>query len=149
MTLDLSCFNWRQCIFKTKLPPNAKYIAVYLSTYMNEHHDIAWPSLSRIESDTGLSHPCVLKHLRLLEAEGWLTREKGSPSKSTRYHAVFPKKYESVVGNVVTRVGNEATYVGNSTTYQVGNQATYVGNQATSNNKGITNINNKAKIRMG
>lgn len=106
MKLTLSCSNWLQCIFTTKLPPNAKYIAVYLSTHMNDHQDIAWPSLSRIETDTGLAHSCVLKHLNILEFHGWLTRERGNSSKSTRYHAVFPKNYEALVGNQATYVGD-------------------------------------------
>jgi len=43
---------------------------------MNAEHDIAWPSQSRIASETGLSKPTVIKWLHHLNDLGWLITNK-------------------------------------------------------------------------
>lgn len=112
--------DWLNTIWKTDLPPNAKYIAAYLRRFMNDEKDMAWPSLARIRGETGLTQPTVLKYLGLLEREGWISRERGGPTTSTKYYARLPKKIEDAIHGV----GKEATY-------QVGKEATQVGKEAT------------------
>jgi hypothetical protein len=100
------------------MPPNAKYVALYLSTYMNTHQDMAWPSLKRIEGETGLAHATVIKWINFLVSEGWLIKQPGSRTESNRYFV-----------NVPNEVGQLLTYV---------NQREKVGQPLTSNNNIIT-----------
>lgn len=125
--IDMTCFNWVKLILKTDLPANAKYIALYLSTFMNLHQDMAFPALKRIEGETGLSHPSVLKYLKLLETEGWIIKQSGDRVTSNRYWVNIPNAHE-------LRVGKEATYV---------TSGEKVGKEATSNNNRITNTLSK------
>ena len=79
MSYSVSCFNWRRVILETSdIPYQAKYLAVYLSTFMKGTHESAHPSLSRIEYETGMSRPTVLKYLKWLVNEGWITMSKNS-----------------------------------------------------------------------
>lgn len=91
---DVSIINWMNCIWITDLPPNAKYIACYLRKFMNDYHDMSWPSYSRIISETGLARSSVAKYLAMLESEGWIKRDK-TIGKSTTYIAVLPAGIES------------------------------------------------------
>jgi hypothetical protein len=120
--IDLTCFNWVKLILKTDMPSNAKYLGLYLSTWMNSSHDVAWPSLKRIEGETGLSHPSVLKYLNKLVEEGWLVKQSGDRITSNRYWINVPKQ-------VIEEVGKVATYV---------TSGEGVGKEVTSNNNIIT-----------
>jgi hypothetical protein len=120
--IDSTCFNWVKLILKTELKSEAKYLALYLSTFMNMNQDMAFPSLKRIETETSLSHPTVLKYLKLLESEGWIVKKSGSRTESNRYFVNIPNADQ-------IRVGNDATYV---------TSEEKVGSVATSNNKLIT-----------
>jgi hypothetical protein len=118
--IDQSCFDWQKIILqKTDLPSNAKYMALYLATYMNLNRDVAWPSQKTIERETGLSHPSVLKYLDLLCSEGWVGKQSGNRVDSNRYWITFPNE-----------VGKEFTYV---------ISGEKVGKEVTSNNNTITN----------
>lgn len=88
--IDVTCFNWIKLVQKSELPPHAKYLAHYLSTYMNQNQDVAWPSQSRIKAETSLSHSTVLKYLKVLETAEWITREKGNSTTNTRYTINVP-----------------------------------------------------------
>lgn len=126
--LGASAFNWRKLILLTDLPSNAKYLALYLATYMNDHQDMAWPSLKRIEGETGLAHATVIKWLSYLCEEGWLVKQSGSRTESNKYFISIPNE-----------VGQSLTYV---------NQCTRVGQPLTSNNNRITNIYNKGRSKF-
>lgn len=88
--IDMTCFNWIKLVQKSELPSQAKYLAHYLSTYMNQNQDVAWPSQSRIQGETGLSHSTVLKYLNVLENNNWLIRERGNSTTNTRYMINVP-----------------------------------------------------------
>ena len=126
--LDLTCFSWVKLILKTDINHHAKYLALYLSTYMNLNQDMAFPSLKRIERETGLGHATVLKYLKLLESEGWLNKESGSSTESNRYWVDIPEG-----------VGRELTYVASRER---------VGRESTSNNNRITNTTTTTTRRM-
>ena len=75
--IDKTCFNWVQLVKKSSgLEANSKYIALYLATFMNAEHDMAWPSLTRIADETGLSRPTIVKHINFLVDAGWLIKSK-------------------------------------------------------------------------
>ena len=99
MEKDLSIINWLNCIWKVDLPYQSKYLAAYLRTYMNEHHDIAWPSIGKIVQDTNLPRSTTIKYLNVLEQNGWLVRDKETRN-STTYIAVFPKYIEEQLKNI-------------------------------------------------
>ena len=101
------------------MPSNAKYLALYMASYMNMNRDVAWPSQKTIERETGLAHATILKWLDFLVQEGWLAKQSGSRTESNRYWISFPNE-----------VGQSLTYV---------NQREEVGQPLTSNNNTITN----------
>lgn len=118
--IDQSCFDWQKIILqKTDMPSNAKYLALYMASYMNMNRDVAWPSQKTIERETRLAHATILKWLDFLVEEGWLAKQSGSRIESNRYWISFPNE-----------VGQSLTYV---------NQREEVGQPLTSNNNTITN----------
>lgn len=76
--MDYTCFNWVQIVKKSELPSNAKYLALYLATFMNAEHDIAWPSMARISHETGLSKMTCRKWLDYLHENDWLTKTRNT-----------------------------------------------------------------------
>ena len=120
--IDMTCFSWVKLVLKTDINYHAKYLGLYLSTYMNLNQDMAFPSLKRIEGETGLGHATVLKYLDLLVSEGWLVKQSGNRTESNRYWINIPNVDQIMVGR-------EATYVGSGEK---------VGREATSNNNIIT-----------
>ena len=69
--------NWLMTIFSTDLPAPTKLLASYLNTYMNANNHRAWPSVGRIMQDCSMSKNTVIKHTRILEDEGWLSKKLG------------------------------------------------------------------------
>lgn len=75
--MELSAFNWRSLLLKDRaIKPNAKYLALYLATFMNDHNDMAWPSLSRMQWETGLAKNTIIKYLGELNDAGWLLTKR-------------------------------------------------------------------------
>ena len=91
-----SIFNWRILIFKSNINYHAKYIACYLSTYMNEHGDNCFPSIDRISHESGVSRPTVIKYIQELKERGWLEAKKkgfnGQAWSHNQYYPNIPKK---------------------------------------------------------
>jgi Helix-turn-helix domain len=83
-------YTWRSAIADSDLPPTARHVALTLALHMNERGDSCFPSLTRLERETGLSRSGIAKHLNVLEREGWLVRDRGGPKHSTRYTALIP-----------------------------------------------------------
>lgn len=101
-SIPFGIVKWLELIWQSKLPPNAKYIAAYLRTFMNDKSDMAWPSYTRMEHETGLSRSTLSKYLTVLEEENWLTRERGSAKINTRYYANLPQKVsDEIVKNAL------------------------------------------------
>ena len=92
------CFQWEEFILISTLPANAKYLALYLRTFMNNKQDMAWPSLTRLVSETGLTKPTVLKYLNILEDAQFLIKTKtvgmtlGGEQSHNNYIANIPEK---------------------------------------------------------
>ncbi len=89
-SIPFGVVKWLELIWLADLPPNSKYLCAYLRTFMNDKSDMAWPSYTRISSETGLSRPTISRHFDYLDSEGWLSRDKGNSNKSTRYYACIP-----------------------------------------------------------
>ena len=83
--IDITCFNWIKLIQKSNLGAYEKSVAHYLSTYMNQNQDVAWPSQSRMFGEMGIGKSTLNRALNTLESKGWLVRERGCSNKNTRY----------------------------------------------------------------
>ena len=96
--MKANCFKWEEIILESDLPAYAKYLGLYLRTFMNNKQDVAWPSLSRISQDTGLSKPTVIKYLDVLEDGQFLIKTQsvsssmGGDQLHNNYIAHLPEK---------------------------------------------------------
>ena len=145
--MDFSCFSWVQCVKKSDLPANAKYLALYISTFMNLEHDVAWPSMKRISHETGLGVNTCRKWLDYLNNQGWLVKSRNSRAVSSaggvqlhnEYTVSFPEK---VIRGVIDlppldKGGHLLTKGGSSVDLKGGQQMT------PNNNKNNNRSNNK------
>lgn len=107
--------DWVSLVLSTGLPSSSKMLAMYLSRFMNKDQDIAWPSLARITHETSMHKATVCRHLSLLEEEGWLIREKGGPSKNTRYMIGFPEALEKAMTTARDTLGSRTVRLGSRT----------------------------------
>ena len=107
-SIPFGIVKWLELIWKSDLPPNAKYIAAYLRTFMNDKSDMAWPSYSRMVCETGLSKSTLAKYLGVLEAHNWLIRDRGNSKNNTRYHANLPQKVSDEI--VQKAIGGSAPH---------------------------------------
>jgi len=99
MKLEYRHLNWMQLVWDTELSTKAKITCACLASHMNANHHIAWPSVLRIASMTGLSKKSVERAVKEIESAGWLTVERGGINKGTsRYSPVFPEEVESQIG---------------------------------------------------
>lgn len=98
---SFSIFNWRILIFKTDINYHAKYLACYLSTYMNEHGDNCYPSVKRISHECGLSEPTVCKYIQILREAGWLeTKKKGFDGQAWAHNQYYPNIPENALNDI-------------------------------------------------
>ena len=141
--IDVTCFSWVKMIQKSELPAYAKYLAHYLSTYMNLNQDVAWPSLARIATETGMGRSTVKKHLNVLEGGGWLVRERGNSTTNTRYMVNVPTEAIQLIalggrppGGL--QVGHDTAQGRPRDGVQVGHETAPNNNLITTNNKEIT-----------
>ena len=144
MSIEFSSFNWVKLLLDdSTLSPNAKYIGLYLSTYMNQHQEMAWPSLARIQGHTGLSKNTVIKYLKELESIGWLITERQAKSVQTlgglqacnRYYINLPDKVVREMNSLEKGGSNEGERWFKSEAKGV--------REVNTNNNIITNNNNK------
>jgi len=144
--LDLSCFDWVQLIKKSDLPANAKYLGLYLGTFMNHDNDVAWPSMKRISYETGLSIPTARKWLDYLDEKGWLIKKRavrqifnpiGGTQKQNEYLANIPEDILRRVNDLLPRLqgGKTVDVRGVNESSKGGKQLSPNNNRITSNNK--------------
>lgn len=89
--MQIYMLNWRLIVIKSELPANAKYLALYLSTWMNEWGDNCYPSIKRISHETGLSKQTVIKYIQVLRADGWLeAKKKGFDGQAWSHNQYYP-----------------------------------------------------------
>jgi hypothetical protein len=82
-------FTWRTAIAKSGLPPTVRLVAFTLSLYMNERGGSAWPSITTLAEDSGLSPASVKRGTKALERAGYLLCER-KEGLSTHYTATAP-----------------------------------------------------------
>jgi len=150
--LELNCFNWAQLVKKADLPANAKYIALYLSTFMNAEHDVAWPSMARISHETGLSKPTARKWLDYLNDAGWLVKSSqtrivsttGGSQKQNEYLIVIPADVLRGVNDLLPseKGGKQFSKGGKAVDQRGVNESSKGGKQFSPNNNRITKNNN-------
>jgi len=73
---------------------HAKWLMVILADHANEDTHQCWPSLDRLAKRSCMDKSTVTRKLKWLEANGWLTRERGNNRRSTLY-TIFPLVAES------------------------------------------------------
>jgi DNA-binding transcriptional MocR family regulator len=83
-------FAWREAILRSELPPTTRLVALVLSTHMDMDGGRCFPSLTRLEDETGLVRSTVAAATKRLEEKEFLYRIRGGPGISTRYRARFP-----------------------------------------------------------
>jgi len=89
--------NWRKLIVDDRdLSFGGKAIGLYLNTYMNDSHDMAYPSISRICGEMNISNKTATKHTDDLEKAGYIRKQKRFGN-STIYHATIPSNVESTL----------------------------------------------------
>ncbi len=94
--LNLSWLNWRRVVIDTPgIGIGAKAVGMYLSTFMNEDHHMAWPSLDRMQYELEVSRNSIVKYLKALEDAGLLYRQRRF-GQNTVYHARFPDEIEKI-----------------------------------------------------
>jgi len=104
--IDKTCYSWVQLVKKSDLPSPAKYICLYLSTFMNLEHDIAWPSQVRISDETGLAKSTVKKWLTYLQEQGWLIIRRNAHPVRTMGGVQMQNEY---LADIPAKVVHEAT----------------------------------------
>ncbi len=67
-------FTWRSAICESDLHRTTRHIALTLSLHMSEMGDSCFPSIARLARESGCDSRTVQRHLRTLEAEGWIER---------------------------------------------------------------------------
>jgi hypothetical protein len=129
-------------IQKSKLGSQEKYVGHYLSTYMNENQDVAWPSQTRIVNEMGIGKSTLNRALNNLDAKGWLVRERGNATTNTRYLINVPTDaVQTLALGGSPTAGLVPQRDEGSTTQGLG-----VVPQRDTNNKRITKNNNRAKF---
>lgn len=145
--IQMNCFNWIQLVKKSGMPSGANHVALYLATFMNSEHDIAWPSQSRISYETGLSGPTVRKWLNYLSDEGWLVIRRNAREIQTAGGTQLQNEYLiNVPEDVIQRIVNDLpTQIqgGKTADERWVNESSKVGKQFTPNNNRNNNKNNK------
>lgn len=151
--IELSCFNWVQLIKKEKMPSGAKLTALYLSTFMNAEHNIAWPSQARIAYETGQTKRTVIKWLNYLSDNQWLSIKKNHHHMSNGMQQYLHNEYLiSIPKQTIEDALNEAIRgesidpPDGSRGESVASRGEFIAEQgcaeSTTNNKGITSNNN-------
>lgn len=89
----------------SSLPAPSRHIALTIATWADVETGIIpdrfMPAKETLESATGLSRGAIVKHLNLLEAEGWLGRETGGGrNRRTKFRLRIP---------VSAKTGHEVT----------------------------------------
>jgi len=149
MNITENCFNWSELVLASDLPSNAKFLALYLSTYMNQKNNIAWPSQARISRETGLTKPTIRKYLAILEQNEWLETRKNIHIVSTDRQGYLHNEYHIRIPNCIKQGVTclpPGTSRGKTDSEQGAISQRAGGKELTPNNKGITIINNKGRF---
>jgi len=87
---DFKVYRWRDLLYSSDLPSNAKYLGAYIHKFTHDQQTVAWPSQETIRRETNLSNGTINKYLKVLEQNQWIVRISGNSKKSTRYFLFLP-----------------------------------------------------------
>ncbi len=100
---------FERAIRRSGLPAPARHVALTIATWADISSGVIperfQPSISTIAEATGLSTASVKRHLGVLEAEGWLVRDRPEISRARREHA--RTKYELALPESARELGSE------------------------------------------
>lgn len=100
--MAISALRWA---WAQPISPTQKLILVRLADLADEA-GVCWPSLARLEQDTGFTRRGITLNLKALEADGFLKRNPGGPGHgATRY---------------TLKIGRESGSLGNGVPYESG-----------------------------
>lgn len=77
--------TWMLMVFESDLPAPAKLTACALRTFVNDHTEMAWPSVGRLAHMTSQCNRTVQSHLKLLQERKFLIHNGYSPVGTKRY----------------------------------------------------------------
>lgn len=104
MHLATRHFSWTNLVIDSDLPPLSKYLCLYLATFMNSKQNLAWPSLARIEKETSLTKPTIIKYLDIAESGGFLVVERTDDFRTNnKYHAQMPEGVVKVIDHPLVK----------------------------------------------
>lgn len=112
-------FTWRSSIVESGLSSTQRHVALTLSLHMNERGGSCFPTHDQLREETGLGRSTVIKALRELESEGWLSRvpgggrRRGGNGQATEYTATVPEMDGSEVDTVQVGDANRPAPVQN------------------------------------
>lgn len=96
MSNQSTCFSWRQAVSVSELCADAKHLLLTMSLFMNEEGAGCFPSITTLEERCSRSRPWVVKYLKLVKEDGWLTIEqhgyRGRKWKRNEYVARWPDR---------------------------------------------------------
>jgi len=103
MKFDTTYMNWRKVVISDlELSFYAKGIALYLNTFMNDSHDMAFPSLRRICNEMSSTRPTVIKYITELVGAGYLLKGQILSPYTQQVHntytAVIPDEMNPEIG---------------------------------------------------
>ena len=85
--------RWQNAIADSKeLHSNSRLVLWTLSRFMNQNGGSCFPSINQMMASSGLSNTTVIKHLRIADEAGWITRtpkKTGRDNKSYSYQATL------------------------------------------------------------
>lgn len=89
-------YEWSNAVHRAvgpKLPHRLHAVAWALAdrAQLENGKFVCWPSLNTLADDTGMDRTNIARHLKEVEAAGWIVREPGGPRRSTRYRLVIPE----------------------------------------------------------
>ncbi|MFR0358644.1 hypothetical protein [Streptomyces sediminimaris] len=101
--------EYERAIRRSDLPPPSRHLALTIATWANIETGIIpdrfQPAKGVLEESTGLSRGAIVKHLNVLESNGWIGRETGGGAgRRTKYRLCIP---HAETGHVVTPSGSE------------------------------------------
>ena len=82
--------TWILTVFESDLSSTQKLICTYLRTHMNDHNEVAWPSVGRIAAKCSLSQRTVFRELPKLCERDYLLSNGKSDLGTVRYAICTP-----------------------------------------------------------
>ena len=91
-------FTWRSAVLNSDLSAGAKYVALIISTHMNDHGEGAFPSQDRLARLASVDRKTIGRNSQALVDSGWIVRDnhgfRGQKWRSYEYKISFPAAVE-------------------------------------------------------